>query len=650
MRRIIKNLIAAALVLIPFSCASAAVNHTLKVHIKDQAGNPVSSVTVAAIEFGMNGPSTYTQVGITGSNGSAILTLANNKGFNIYYSSHGYSPSISDQFNNPAYDPNRYVYASGDEGNTYYSTFTVTSGLTGVGRIEQAFTGATPNRVLFGGVYNMLSQQQGGSGIVFTGVGGGTLTVDNVPFALANTYNIGLYDPEKNKGIGRNVMTDIDSAHLVISYLGMARLDFNQSVPPARVENSAKSGSSSSGASVEGILSSTNGVAISHMGIGIKACVGNQWNTWANADENGRFQLYGLTPGVTYYVQAMGGCTWSQSGLGACYEPFSSPNYNAQDICTADNALATSNDIVYVSSDVMYKSVTLNEMPESTGTIKVCVKSSSGLSIPNANVNVNPDSSPWPKVGTGCQTHNDFSVYFSSPGFSNKNVNTGANGCADLTGLPSGNYMVNVWTPFSNSSSGPTPYNGNGDDFTAFGMNGGANTDWVQAHCYGTGVNDYRIAVDTNTAQSLHVYNSSGTDMGFSSITYIVSAGGNATGEVKGTVKFPGIVDLRDNPIMITLYPQCGMGGCQGTGNFTALASSGAAQYTYSVHVASGAAYYMNVNAVRWGRVNKGGGDNTVHLDSAPVATIDMEFASAGILTGTLYKPDGTVFTPASNQ
>ncbi|HBW21759.1 MAG: hypothetical protein A2X28_02925 [Elusimicrobia bacterium GWA2_56_46] len=659
MRRIIRNFIAAALVLIPFSYASAVTN-TLHVYIKDQAGNPVSSVTVAAIEFGMNGPSTYTQVGLTGSNGSAVLTLENNKGFNLYYSSHGYSPSISDQFNNPAYDPNRYVYTTGTS--EYYSTFTVTSGLTGVGRIVQPFIGATADKVLFGGVYNMLSQQQGASGIVYTGAGAGTLVVDNVPFALANTYNVGIYDPEQNKGIGRNVMSDLgdgSSQYPGSQTISYAALNFNQSVPPARVENSAQSGSGSSGASVEGMLVSTGGVAISHMGLGIKACIGTQWNTWANSDENGRFQLYGLTLGVTYYVQAMGGCTWTQNGPGACYAPYSSPGYNAQDVCAADTSALTvaSKDIVYVSSDAVYHRIELDEMLESTGVIKVCVKSSSGLSIPNANVNVNPDSSPWPKVGTGCQTHNDFAVYFSSPGFSNKTVNTGATGCADLTGLPSGNYMINVWTPFSNSGTGPAPYNGNGDGFTAFGVDT-VNADWVQAHCYGTGVNDYRIAVDTNTAQSLHIYDSSGVfvldgdGVALSSITYIVSAGGNTSGVVKGTLKFPGVTDLTDTPIMITLYPNCGTTGCPAgvSGNFTAVGGTAADSYPYTINVSSGFSYYMNVLSRGWGRVQRGGGDNSVHMESTGTVTIDMEFARAGAISGTVYKPDGTVFTPANNQ
>ena len=208
MRSFTKTILAAALFAVSLGMASAIPPPNLTVHIKDQLGNPVPGTQVAAIEFGMNGPSTYTVIGIADSFGNANLFVSTGHSYNLYYSSHGFLPAISDQFNNPEYDPNRYVYAM--TGGVYFSTFTLTSGLTDVGRLVQEFTGASLNKVLFGGVYNMTSQMQGGSGIVITdGSGAGTLVVDNVPFAAANTYNIGLYDPELNRGVGRNVASAI---------------------------------------------------------------------------------------------------------------------------------------------------------------------------------------------------------------------------------------------------------------------------------------------------------------------------------------------------------------------------------------------------------------------------------------------------------
>lgn len=659
--RLFNKLILAAVLFAASSDAVFAVGPRLNVLVKDQNGIGVPGVQVAAVEFGMNGPSTFTQAGVTDADGkiTPAFNLVQDKNYNIYYSSHGYSPSISDQFNSPVYDPNRNVYATG--ATVYYSTFTLTSGLTGVGRIQQQFIGASANTVLFGGVYNMKSQMQAGTGLAPTdGSGNGILTVDNVPFAEANTYNINLYDPQKNNGIGRNVMTELSVGTPTVAYVGAGpTLDFNKSVPAGRVENTAaQGGTAATGASVEGVLKSTDGLTVPHMGIAIKACIGSQWNSWANSDDNGRFQLYGLTPGVTYYLQVMGGCTWSQAdSVSRCYEPFVSPNYNAPDICLADAAKKTGNDILYASSDVQYSSVTLNLMPPSIGQITVCVKTTEGYAIPNANVSLNPDGSPWPNTATSCQS-NDYTKYSSSAGFSNANTNTGSDGCATLGALPSGNYMVNVWTPFSSGGNGANSFNGNGDDFTGFGTNGGTGTNWVQAHCFGTGANDYRITVDTAATPTMSVYNSSGAvqlnwpgGVALSSVTYTVAAGGNASGEVSGTLSFPEVTDLRSNPIMITLYPNCSDGNC-GSGNFAAIASSGSARYHYSIHVASGAtaAYYMNIKASGWGRVNRGGGDNSVRFGSSTSAVVNMDFARAGTLTGTMYKPDGTIFTPADNQ
>ncbi|MDA8132435.1 MAG: carboxypeptidase-like regulatory domain-containing protein, partial [Elusimicrobia bacterium] len=517
------------------------------------------------------------------------------------------------------------------------------------------FSSATANTVLFGGVYNMLSQMPGGSGIVFTSNSGtGTLVVENVPFAEANTYNIGLYDPYQNKGIGRNVMTVLDSSNTVVSYTGAAKLNFNQAMPPARVDNNT-GGGSASGASVEGILVSTNSEPIPYMGIGVKACLGYEWNTWANADESGRFKLYGLTPGVTYYLNVMGGCTWSQSGPGNCYEPYSSAQYSAQDICTADNSTVTPNDIVYISSDVLYHPVSLNQMPPSIGQIKVCVKSSAGYPIPNSNVNLNPDGSPWSRVN--CVSHNwgtpPDDIY--SPGFSNANMNTGADGCVTFDSLPGGNYMVNAWTPFSSGMT--APYNAGPDGtFTNSGMNNpGGN--WQQAHCEGTGVDDYRVTVDTTQAQTMYVYDSSGTvvrdlaNVALSSITYIVSTGNNTSGEVKGRISFPRVVDLTNNPVVITMFPQCngGMGNQCPTGNMALINGSGADHYDYTVNVSSGYAYYMNVGSSNWGRVRRGGGNDTIHLEGSTSVVVNMEFQPAGTVTGTVYKPDGTVLTPSNS-
>ncbi|MBI4802088.1 MAG: carboxypeptidase regulatory-like domain-containing protein [Elusimicrobia bacterium] len=636
-----KLILAAAVAIITAGFVSAAT--TLNVHVKNQAGVAVGSVTVAAIEFGINGPSTHTQLGLTNAAGNISFILVDNKSYNLYYSSHGYSPSISDQFNNPEYDPNRYVWTNGA---TRFSTFTVTSGLADVGRLIQEFTGATANKALFGGVYNMASQMQGASGIVVAdGSGNGTLVVDNVPYADANTYNIGLYDPEISRGIGRNVMTALNSGTPVISYTGVAKLDFAESIPipPTRMDNTNVTNTdAASNVSVEGIVRSTETTAwtpIPWNGINIQSCVGGNWS---RVDENGRFQLTGLTPGVTYYVEAYGGCTWSDAGPGDCYEPYRSPALlGQQDLCTGA-APKGINDFVYISSSqVQYVAIKLNKVPPSIGKIPVYVKSASGYAIPNANVGINPDSSAWNV--TACTSTANWGDNVSNPGFANKNVNVSATGYALLDGLPSGNYMLNIWTPFSqNSASGPAPVNDPAKD--------GFNWEWNNAHCSGTGVNDIRITVDTNTTPSLQVFDNLGNNLNFSSITVVVETGLNAAGLVKGALKFSSLADLTENPIMITLNPQCNEGGCNAQGNFAIINSSDALSYDYTIAVSTGAAYWLDVRAKNWGRARTGDGDSNVSLRSTGTVTVDMSFVPAGAITGFVYKPDGTVFTPSNNQ
>lgn len=641
MRRLIGNLIAAALVAIPFGFASAAGATDLTVFAKNPQGQPMADVTVAAVNFGMNGPSTHTVIGVTDAGGSVSLSVVVGLNYDVFFSSHGFSPTIQDQFNNPNPNMRRNYYIA--DANPLSSTVTFTSALADVGRIELEFTHATPATVLFGGVNNNALQMPGPSGIVVVdGVGDGILSVDNVPYAAANTYNIGLYDPEKNKGVGRNVLTVLNAGIPLISYTGVSGVDFDESIAPTRVENTASMNSDGgSNLSVQGVVRSTdaNWVPIPRNGINFRSC---RDNPWAQVDDNGTFQLYNLTPGVTYYAEAYGGCTWSQQGPGDCYEQYRSPalvfgvGAPPQDLCSGA-APKGINDFVYLSSNsIQTVHIKLNRVPKSTGEIKVYVKAASGYAIPNANVNISPDGSGW--SNDGCAGPQDWNTVVSSPGFANTNTNVSATGYALLDGLPSGNYILNVWTPFS--QSGNAPYNA--------GPDGELNWDWSAAHC---GTDDYRVTVDTHTNPSLYVYDAFGADLGLSSITVIVNAGSNVSGEVKGALTFSSAADLRANPIMITLNPNCdGNGGC-GQGNFAVIDSSGASSYNYTIKVSSGFSYWMNVASKGWGQIKSGGGDDGIHLEASSSVVKNFNFIPAGTITGTLNKPSGLgVYQPANNE
>jgi len=132
MRSFIKLALAAALAA-SVGTASAALTSTVTVHVDNEFGVGIGSVTVAAVHYGMNGPSTHTQIGLTNSAGNVTFTgIVLQTGYNIFVSSHGYSPTIAEQFNDPEYNPNRNFWTW--QPDHIYSTFTLTSGLADVGR------------------------------------------------------------------------------------------------------------------------------------------------------------------------------------------------------------------------------------------------------------------------------------------------------------------------------------------------------------------------------------------------------------------------------------------------------------------------------------------------------------------------------------
>ncbi|MFA7008656.1 MAG: carboxypeptidase-like regulatory domain-containing protein, partial [Elusimicrobiales bacterium] len=659
MRRILGNLVAAVLVSVPFNFASAVPPATapLTVTARGPQGQLMPGAHIAAINFGMNGPSTYTVIGQTGADGNVTLNLVVGMGYDIMYSSHGFSPTTQDQFNSPDPGVRRNFYPM--DTTAIYSTVTFTAALTDVGSVALSFINATPGKVLFGGVNDNRLREPSAFGVVEVNtdldadgtLDDGTLVVDNVPYAPANTYNIGLYDSEKNKGVGRSVMTALSSTTPTVSYTGVSGVDFDESMAPPRVENTASNNNDGgTNSSVQGVVRSTetaNWTAIPYNGISFQSCRGGNW---AQVDENGAFQLYNLMAGVTYYVEAYGGCANTPQGPGACFEAYKSPALSGgvQDLCSGSAAKGM-NDFVY-SSATTSVAIKLNRVARSTGTIQVCIQSASGVPIPNGNVNLNPDGSGWSNnncVGTQSPGGPGGSTIDSKPGMANANVNVSADGCAVLDGLPSGNYMLNVWTPFTQntSNSGPSSFNG--------GPDGVFSWNYMEAHCSSgtadTWSDDYRISVDTMSPTSLKMYQY-GALLPVSSITVTVAISTTNTGVVRGVLKFPTIVDLSAAPIMITLQPQCDMGGCRGQGNFYAANGSGSSEYAYSIPVASAAAYYMNVAANGWGRVNMGGGNNQINLTASTFSVVNMSFMPAGTVSGTVYKPDGSVLTPGNNE
>nr|MDA8245093.1 carboxypeptidase-like regulatory domain-containing protein [Elusimicrobiota bacterium] len=190
--------------------AGAAVTTTIKAHVQTQAGAPVVGADVIMVNYGYNGPTSATQWGQTDAQGDWTFTsVSTGTGYTLYFNKQGYSPTIRDQFNNP--DPSLQHNFWPWDATPLYSTFTVANDQTEVGQVQLPFTGATVNKVLFGSVnYNNIPEPGFFGMVQADPSGAGTLTVDNVPYAEANTYNIGIYDPEQNRGINRNISTGLN--------------------------------------------------------------------------------------------------------------------------------------------------------------------------------------------------------------------------------------------------------------------------------------------------------------------------------------------------------------------------------------------------------------------------------------------------------
>lgn len=637
-----RSLCAVALALAGSPLCAADVD----VYVKNENGIGLQSVSVAAIHFSSNGPdSLLTKIALTDASGLARFSaassnaLADNTDFEILATTQGYLPSLRDQLNSPSHV--HLVAAPG------VSTPTITlssAGVSGVGEVDVDVRATTSTLVFASIVPNGGS---GGDAVAFgaaltagpgAGAGMAQVRICNVPFTEANVFSINVYDPVKNRSAGRMLDQEISSFQPSYYYAGASGLDLTGSnaMPVSRAVNQAQQDGSAGGLSVDGVVMDTNSISgIPHIGIsyqGRYVVHGSTHNDfrWAHTDENGRFQLFSLRAGVTYYAQVYGGCDWRRS---ICFQGITSPG---QQVAAVGAAPQLGADFLYPStSTVLTKTIQLLQAPGGSGQVAVYVKDSNGNPIPQAWVNLGPDNMHW-RTGGSCA-----GPAGANPGLATANSQA-TTGYALLSGLPSGNYMIQVWTQFDNSKA------------ARFNDGPDARPCWQTQSCQ-CGTDDLRVSIDTtsSTTADVFVFDSSGTSLAvnLSSLTIRVPVQVNASGQVKGTLTFPsGGIDLSADPVTITLQSNCQGGGpCPSGGYAYFNAASTGPTIDYSISLSSGFRYFLNVTSNYWG-VTGQHGSRMVDLSSSPVATVRMNFARAGRLQGRLYKPDGSVFQPSYGQ
>ncbi|MHB2026406.1 MAG: carboxypeptidase regulatory-like domain-containing protein [Elusimicrobiota bacterium] len=614
-----------------------ANNSDLNVVVQNAQGQPVPGAAVFAIVFNAAGPDpNATQISSTDATGTANFsgqngnTLTDADNYTILASSQGFAPSAAQQFGNGPLH-----WAANPAPSTPTVTITLSSaGVSGVGEIDANVTNATAGSLVFGQV----GLQGGGSPAAFgllraNGSGAGVLQAYNVAFALAGTYNVSAFVPGQNASVNAAVNSNLNSGSPYIS--GIA-LNFTNGVPP-QTNLSQQSGGN---LSALGVVTDTNSIPLPGIQVNFNASYTNQYGQQQNdfrgfqTDQNGNFQLYGLVLGATYYAQVFGSCN---PGTGQCYQGF-------QDQGPTPGV----HDVAYLSSaSVVSLQIQLLQSQGGGGTMAVQImgKDAQGnvFPMPQTQVNVFPDGSPWQINGSpGCA-----GTTASNQGNAQFNVQT-STGFAFLRGLAPGNYLLSACSSF-----GCYMFN-NGPDGK---FNGGPNSNY--GHCGG---DDFRVTIDTtnlngagNGAGDVEVYDSSGDLLSQSSTATVVVPipTGAADGLIKGTLTFPsGGINLAQDPITISLQPNCQNGNCQGIfgGFFVLNSASTGPTVNYDIPVSTGESYYFNINSSYWGAVLPGGNQIQPDLTSTGTVVVNLSFAPAGRILGNLIKPDGSAYTLPSNS
>lgn len=623
--RVRRRLLSLLLLAIPAGAQAAFSN--LTVTVQDVAGSTVPSAQVIALSFNNGKPDpAVSTLSYTDATGSVVLPLVDGYSYQVFATSQGFSPTILDQFgsNIPP------VTASG-------SPLSRTIRLrpsSGVGVISLPITGATASSIVFGQVGRKTGGGASAFGLMATdgGTGDGTMLFLNVTTVTTPIYQVSAYDPVTDRSTGTPVNTAVGAGGLT---LGALSLSITQAQRPMTNIGQAQTGGGA-GLSVYGIATDTSPAAnpIPYLQLNFQSrstdTYGQQVNDWrgTQTDQNGIFQLYDLRPGNAYYASIFGTCDYSN---GVCYQGW-------QSTAAASGGVPAVNDFFYPSSTtILHPQIKLSQFPPSNGAMDIIVKDQYGNVFPQVWVGMFPDGMPWQTTGGGfCG-----GPYSPNPGF--KNTNTAApSGTVSVTGLPSGNYNLQVWTPY-----GGTSFNAGADGKTDYSL---------QCSVTGSRADDLRLSVDTTSlsGQMAGIYDVFGNvvSSGLPSVTVTVSVSTGATGLIKGTLTFPGVVNLSASPISIVLYPKCqnNSGPCTG-GGFTAFnATSTGPTVNYAIPVSSGQAYWMQVLSDFWGPVYPGGNQPQPDLSNTSSATINMSFFPSGRVTGSLRKPDGSLYVPPTGN
>jgi hypothetical protein len=610
----------------------------LTVTVVDQYNNPLPAEVIALFFTNGNPDPVQTQIAVTTAgiayfNSTYGNNLYDTDVYTIVATTQGYTPGLAAQFNN---NPPQITADPSNPTNSLTISLTATPNL---GEIDVPISAATDSSLDFGQV----GLPGGGSAIQYAltptdGSGNGLVHFYNVPNAPANTYVVSVNDP---RSIGSQAATVTQPLGLQYSGTpGIVTPIMSMANAPPPVTNISQSQQSGQGGnlSLSGVLTDTNSAnTVPYAGLNFSGPYTDQYGNsqydyrGTQTDQNGAFQLYGLLPGVTYYTTSYGGC----SNNGTCYPGFADqPTTN-----NTVNAPIAGQDFIGPSTGTTISNfdIKLQAAPPGTGTLAIQVNDQFGVPYPQVSIGLYPDGSQWQYGGGACNTGVPGT---SNPGLKNVNLNNVSTGYALLTGLPSGNYNLNICTG-NGCTSFNAPNNSNGSNY-------------YQGNCGSSGGPFYRLTIDTTVLPSadVFVYDVDGTQLAnFASTTVVVNVSTATSGTITGTLTFPSAVNLSQNSILISAFPSCTSGQqCPSGSGFYVLNNALTPQTTtYSIPVSSGYVYNYQVTSSYWGPIYAGGNQPSPDLSKSTSAVVNLQFAPAGRVVGTMRKPDGSAYLVPTN-
>lgn len=696
--------------LLPAALAVQALAADVTIQVKDSNGNNLPSVDVFAVEFTTNGIGPNTTVMLTQSNGATTFFLNDNVDYFIGASTQAYFPTLKEQMHGQTANdlPNRFSYRAVSGDNATINVTLNPDATREVGFFKITLT----NAVALGcfGFRREGSEEDIGLTIAkVDGAGNGAANFHNIPTDTSvATYTASGFSNDLSCS-SSTVTTVVNTQQYDLE------LDFDPTIclPPNRQTTQANVGGGSGGGSggqtptdvsVEGVVQSTftnpltnqpiyvpwSGIDLRVKSIDLNSGTTNFWGQgWTNTDENGRFRMYGLTPGNTYYLTVHPNCDWRTN---TCFEGFTNPalkpNTTTYDptpgfdfYYNPDNPTPGQ---TYNGSTLQHR-IKIPKASGGAGQLRVAVKDTKGRAIPNAQINIWHDWTNW-HSSTATSSSPDFVPYLvdtdfngirettrtalceqgapgqswhfdvdlSSPGLGQFNIQA-TTGYTVIPNMRPGNYQVQVWTDFTNEGM---MYNA--------GADGKWSWDEWNSHkgCTQTSMDDVRVQInDPNVftnglGDSLKVYDASGTYLSaITSITIIVNAQANTGAVMRGKLKFPTAVNIANEPITMTLRKNCEeqTQDCWKGGGYDVVphddqAGQTLSEYDYEINVTTGR-FWMEIRTDYWGIVREGGGgSDQVELKTTTTVVKNMSFARAGRIRGNLLKPDGSRFIPGNTE